>query len=84
MNLTQLYGIAPCLMYACCLSCVWVKFEPYVETKCFVSYSFDSISGAHESKEGHCRHRILYPLRLGLPFTNDVGILKLKVGLGLD
>ena len=29
-----------------------------------------------------CRHCILYPLRLGLPFSNDVGIPKSKVGLG--
>ena len=35
-------------------------------------------------KKGICRHRILYPLQLGPPFPNDVGILKAKVGLGLD
>ena len=33
--------------------CAWVGLELYVETKCFVSSSFDSVSGAHESKEGH-------------------------------
>ena len=30
------------------------------------------------------RHRILYFLRLKLPFLNNVGILKPKVGLGPD
>ena len=35
-------------------------------------------------KRGICRHRILYPLRLGLPFSNDGKILKSKVGLGPD
>ena len=30
------------------------------------------------------RHYILYPLRFGPLFPNDVGILKPKVGLGLD
>ena len=33
-------------------------------------------------KMGICRHHILYPLRLGLPFYNDVEILRPKVGLG--
>ena len=33
-------------------------------------------------KRGICRHRILYPLRLGPPFPNDGKILKPKVGLG--
>ena len=32
----------------------------------------------------HCTHHILYPLRLGPPFSNDGKILKLKVGLGPD
>ena len=27
-------------MYACCLLCEWVGPEPYVKTKCFVSYFF--------------------------------------------
>ena len=31
-----------------------------------------------------CRHHIMYPLRLEPPFPNDVGIIKPKVGLGLD
>ena len=31
-----------------------------------------------------CRDHILYPLRFGPLFPNDVGILKPKVGLGLD
>ena len=30
----------------------------------------------------HCRHCILYPLRLESLFPNDVEILKPKVGLG--
>lgn len=30
------------------------------------------------------RHHIMYPLRLEPPFPNDVGIIKPKVGLGLD
>ena len=33
--------------------CAWVGPELYAKTKCFVSDSFDSISKAHESKEGH-------------------------------
>ena len=45
--------IAPHPMYAWCVSCAWVRPEPYIETKCFVSYSFDSISEVHESKDGH-------------------------------
>jgi len=49
----QLYGVATHLMYACCLPCAWVGPEPYIEKKLFVSYSFDSVSGAHKSKEGH-------------------------------
>jgi len=32
-------------------------------------------------KRGICRHRIFYPLRFEPPFSNDVIILKLKVGL---
>ena len=35
-------------------------------------------------KRGICRHCILYPLRLRLPFPNDVGFLKAKVGLELN
>ena len=53
MNPTQLCGAIPYPMYACCVPYAWVGPEPYVETKGFVSYSFDSISEAHESKEGH-------------------------------
>ena len=30
----------------------------------------------------HCRHRILYPLRLEPSFPNDAEILKPKVDLG--
>ena len=44
-NSTELH---PYPMYTCCLPYVWVGPELYVETKCFVSYSFDSISEAHE------------------------------------
>ena len=33
-------------------------------------------------KRSICRNHILYPLRLRPPFSNDVGILKPKVGLG--
>ena len=33
--------------------CAWVGPKPYIETKFFVSYSFDSVSKDHESKEGH-------------------------------
>ena len=33
-------------------------------------------------KRGICRHHILYPLQLGLPFPNDIEIIRLKVGLG--
>ena len=32
----------------------------------------------------HLRRRILLPLQLGPPFPNDVGILKPRVGLGLN
>ena len=35
-------------------------------------------------KKSIFRHRILYPLRLGLPFPNNVGILKPNVGLEPD
>ena len=37
-----------------------------------------------DQKRGICRHRILYPLRFGPLFTNDVRILKPMVGLGPD
>ena len=53
MNLTQLCGVAHLPMYVCSVLCAWVGLEPYVEIKCFVSCSFDSISEAHESKEWH-------------------------------
>ena len=32
----------------------------------------------------YCRHSILYPIWLGPPFLDDVGILKPKVSLGID
>ena len=64
--------------------CACVGPKLYVGTKCFVSYSFDSIKDAHESKKGHCRHRNLYHLRLRPPFFNDARILKPKVGLRPD
>ena len=32
--------------------------------------------------KGICRHLILYPLRLGPPFSNDSSTLRPKVGLG--
>ena len=32
-------------------------------------------------KRGICRHRILYPLQLGLPFTNDAWTLRPKASL---
>lgn len=47
---------------------------------CFISYSFNFVRGAHESKEGHMQTLHLYPLRLGLPFPNDVRNLRPKVG----
>ena len=53
MNPMQLCGVAPHPIYACCLPCVRFGPKSYVETKCFVSYSFDSINGAHKSKNGH-------------------------------
>ena len=49
----QLCEVAPHPMYMCCLLCAWVRPELYIETKCFVSYSFDFVSEAHESKERH-------------------------------
>ena len=52
-NPTQLFVVAPRPMYAWCVSCAWVGPEPYVETKFFVSYAFDSVNKAHKSKEGH-------------------------------
>ena len=48
----DLCGVAPRPMYACCVLCAWVGLEPYIETN-VVSYSFDSINEAQESKEGH-------------------------------
>ena len=62
MNPTQLYGVVPHTMYMCCLPYVWVGLELYVETKCCVSYSFDSICGAYESKEGHQQTLHFVPL----------------------
>ena len=41
----------PCMRVVCRVRGLGPK--PYVKTKCFVSYSFDSISGAHKSKGGH-------------------------------
>ena len=32
---------------------VSIVLKPYIEKKYFVSYSFDSVSRAHELKEGH-------------------------------
>ena len=49
MNPTKLCGVTPRPMYVCCLPCAWVGLKLYIEKKCFVSYSFDSISEAHES-----------------------------------
>jgi len=69
-------------MYACCLLYVWVGPKPYVKTKCFVSYSFDFVIRAHESKVSIYRHHILYPLQLGPLLPNNVRILKPKVSLG--
>ena len=64
------------------MSCAWVGPEPYIETKCFVSYSIDSISRAHESKEGHLYTLHFVPLTTRAPVSNDAEILKPKVGKG--
>ena len=48
MNPTQLYGVAPRPMYACCVLYAWVGPKLYVKTKYFFSYSFDSVNGAKE------------------------------------
>ena len=53
MNPTQLCGVAPHPMYTYFFPCEWVGLKPYIETKFYVSYSFDSVSEAHESKEVH-------------------------------
>ena len=53
MNTTHLSGVEPRPMYVSCVSCAWVGPEPYVKTKYFVSYSFDSVSEACKSKEGY-------------------------------
>ena len=47
-NFVELHP-APCMRVMCHMH----ELSPYVETKCFVSYSFNSVSEAHESKEGH-------------------------------
>ena len=53
MNPMQLHGVATCSIYACCVPGAWVRFEPYVKTNFLSFIFFDSVSGAHESKEGH-------------------------------
>ena len=75
-------GVAPCPVYVCCLPCAWVGLESYVEKKLFASYSFDSISGAHESKERYLQTLHFVPLTTRAPVPNDVEILQPKVGLG--
>ena len=67
MNPTQLFGVAPHPMYACYVSCVWVGLEVYVESKCFVSHFFDSVSEAHESKKGHLQTSHFIPLTTQAP-----------------
>ena len=53
IRIPQLFRVVPRSLYAWCVSCAWVRLEPYVETKCFVSYSSESVSKTHESKERH-------------------------------
>ena len=81
MNPMQLFEVAPRPIYVWCLSYAWVGPELYVEKNFFISYSFDFISEAHESKEGICRYHILYPLWLGSPFPNDAQTLRPKNSL---
>ena len=46
-----------------------------------ISWIEQSWKNKGEVANAHCRHCILYPLRLGLSFPNDVQILRHKVGL---
>ena len=77
----RLCEVAPYLMYACYVPCAWVGPKLYVETKCFVSYSFDSMSKAQESKEGHLQTLYFVPFMTWVPIPNDVEMLRPKVGL---
>ena len=49
-NLTELH-LAPCMRVVCRLC--GLGLSHMLKQKCFVSYSFDFVSGAHESKERH-------------------------------
>lgn len=48
------------------------------------SQTHDTKQDIDEFWKHHCRHRILYPLQLEFSFSNDIKILKPKVGFGLN
>ena len=81
MNILIPHDLAE-LHSALCMRVVF-SVRGYVETKCLVSYSFDFISGAHESKEGYLLtpHFVRLTNRSPIPH-NNVGMLKPRVGLG--
>ena len=71
---------APCMRVMCCVR----RLGPSCMLKQNVLSLILLISLVEltNQKRGIYRHRILYPLRLGLLFPNDGKILKPKVGLG--
>jgi len=61
MNPTQLYGVAPHPMYACCLPRAWVGPDPYVKKKMSLILLI-LLTELTNQKRGIFRHCILYHL----------------------
>ena len=82
MNPTQLFKVAPCPMYVCCVSWLGLSHTSKQNVLSFIILIL--LAELTNQKRGIFRHRILYSLRLGPQFPNDGKILKPKVGLGSD
>ena len=82
MNPTQLFKVAPCPMYVCCV--LWLGLSRTSKQNVLSFIILILLAELTNQKRGICRHRILYSLRLGPQFPNDGKILKPKVGLGSD
>ena len=81
MNPTQLFGVAPRLMYAnvCRLRGLGLSCTSKQNVLSLILLIL--LTELMNQKIDICRHRILYPLRLWPLFPDNAEILRLKVGL---
>jgi len=69
----------PCMRVICCVCGLGPKHTSKQVLSLILLILLVDLTNQNK---GICRHRILYPLRIGPLFPNDVGILKPKVSLG--